>query len=138
MGGTMRIRAWILVALAASFHSVVFAELPPSAYEEKQKAASEKLDLRVMRVEVEPGANPKEQVVRITAIVDKVDRTASGLNEGDFLTIIYTVLERPPGWVGPGAIPILSQKDKTVAYLQRIPDSRDYQPVAGAMSFSNF
>lgn len=135
----MNARILFAAALLLSWGSLpLFAELPPSVYEKKQAEAPEKLQLQIMRVQVEPGAKPEEQSVRLTALVETVDRSASGVSRGDFVTIAYTVTEHPIGWAGPGPVPIPNEKDKTVAYLQRIPDSGDYAPAAGAMTFSHF
>ena len=118
--------------------TAAWAELPPSVYEKKQAEAPEKLQIEIIRVEVTPGSQPETQTVRAMATVNSVDRTATGVREGDFIAIVYTVTEHPPGWVGPGAVPILREKAQTVAYLQKASDSRDYEPAAGAMSFRHF
>ena len=130
-------KIWVGLLIAA-VQPLLWAELPPSAYEKKQKEAPEKLQVQIMRVEVEPAAKAEDQVVRLTATVEQVDRTVTGIKAGDFISITYTIVGHPPGWVGPGPVPIPNEKDKTVAYLQQIPDSGDYAPAAGAMSFSHF
>lgn len=114
------------------------AELPPSAYDAMQKKAGEYLNIEVLRVDIEPGDNPNEQKVQIAALVSSVDRTSSDVKQGDFISISYTVTEREKGWVGAGEVPILNEKDQTVAYLTKIPDGDGYAPAAGRMSFSNF
>lgn len=117
---------------------LAFAELPPSAYETMQAKAPEYLKIQVMRVDIEPGQNPEEQKVVMMALVDAVDRTGSNIKVGDFVTIGYTVIERPRGWAGPGEVPILAENDKTIAYLEKNGDTGEYKPAAGRMSFSNF
>lgn len=117
---------------------LALAELPPSAYESMQTKAPEYLKIQVMRVDIEPGQNPEEQKVVVMALVDAVDRTGSGIKVGDFITIGYTVMERPRGWTGPGEVPILAEDDKIVAYLEKNGDAGEYKPAAGRMSFSNF
>jgi hypothetical protein len=133
--GFMR-RLLFLIALVCPL--VLRAELPPSAYEARQKAAGESLNIEVLQVEIEPGDAPERQSVRVMALVNKVARTATGVKEGDFITIIYTVTDREKGWTGPGEIPILAEKDKIVAYVVKDATSSDYHPAAGAMSFRNF
>lgn len=128
----------VLLGIFGTIQPRLLAELPPSVYEQKQKAAPEKLQLQIMRVEVEPATKPEDQTVRLTALVDQVDRTVTGIKSGDFITVTYTIVGHPPGWVGPGPVPIPNEKDKTVAYLQQVPDTGDYAPAAGAMTFSNF
>lgn len=124
----------VLLALVACRAA---AELPPSVYESMQTKASECLDIEVLRVEIEPGETADKQTVHVTALVSQVHRSANGLKNGDVINILYTVTDHPKGWVGPGEIPILSERDKTVAYLGK-DDSGDYKPVAGTMSFRNF
>jgi len=117
---------------------VLRAELPPSAYDAMQKAASESLGIEILRVEIEPGDAPALQNVRIMALVNRVARTAAGVKEGGLINILYTVTAREKGWAGPGEIPILDEKEKTVAYLVKGANSEDFSPAAGAMSFRNF
>jgi len=64
-------------------------------------------------------------------------RTASDLKPKDIVNITYTVTDHPKGWVGPGEIPILGEKDQSVAYLIKSTEG-DFAPAAGRMSFSNF
>ena len=117
---------------------LLLAELPPSAYEAMQAKATEFLNIEVLQVDIEAGKSPDEQRVHIKAMIEKVNRTANGLKDGGIVNIVYTVTAHPSGWTGPREIPILSEKDKTVAYLARVENSLEYQPTAGAMSFRNF
>ena len=117
---------------------VLRAELPPSAYDAMQKAAGEALSIEILRVEIEPGDAPARQNIRIMALVNRVARTAAGVKEGDLINILHTVTVREKGWAGPGEIPILGEKEKTVAYLVKDANSGDFHPAAGAMSFRNF
>lgn len=103
-----------------------------------QAKAPEYLGIEVLRVDIEAGESPDQQKVHIMAMVDKVNRTASGLKESDVIHFTYAITDRPKGWPGAGEIPILSEKDKTVAYLSGIENSTNYRPAAGAMSFRNF
>ncbi len=114
------------------------AELPPSAYESMQKAAPELVTIEVLRVEIEPGDAPGRQNVLVMALVDGVTRTASEVADGDLINISYTVTDREKGWVGPGEIPVLEDSVKTVAYLVKDPETGNFHPAAGAMSFRNF
>lgn len=114
------------------------AELPPSAYEAMQAKAPEYLEIEVLRVDVEPGAAANERKVNVLALAQAVTRTASGLRAGDIVHIVYTLKEHPPGWSGPGPVPVPAEKDRTVAYLSKNDASGDYSPAAGAMSFRNF
>ena len=127
-----------LILLILSLPGLLFAELPPSAYEAMQVKASEFLNIEVLQVDIEAGKTSTEQRVHIMALVGKVNRSSNNVKDGDVVNIVYTVTSHPAGWSGPREIPILSEKDKTVAYLQRVENSLEYQPTAGAMSVRNF
>jgi hypothetical protein len=114
------------------------AELPPSAYEAMQKRASDFIQIEVLRVDIEPGDQPNQQRIVATALVSEVTRSQSDLKPGDFVTITYVVTEHPEGWVGPGEIPILAEKEQTIAYLTKNDATGEFTPAAGRMSFANF
>lgn len=126
--------AFAAVFFLASLH----AELPPSAYERMQAAAPEYLDVEILRVDIEPGAAHGQQDVELTARILKVHRTASNLQPGGILNILYTLAERPPGFVGPGEVPVPAEGEKTVAYLKNGETPDEFIPAAGAMTFRNF
>lgn len=136
--GRMLAKAGSLVVFLFLSICGVEAELPPSVYEAKQKAAPEYLEIEVSRVDIEPGSEEGQQSIYAVATVVQVHRSASGLKPGSLITIVYTITLRPQGYQGPGEIPILSEQSKTVAYLQKNPLQNIYHPVAGVMSFSNF
>ncbi|MGB8464058.1 MAG: hypothetical protein WCE49_03875 [Terrimicrobiaceae bacterium] len=115
----------------------LYAELPPSAYESMQAKAPEYLKVEILRVEVEPGESPTMQNIHVVALTAEVFRTASGLKPNEILNILYTVTEHPPGWVGPGEVPIPKEKERSVAYLVKT-EAGDFAPAAGRMSFTNF
>jgi hypothetical protein len=116
---------------------VLHAELPPSAYESMQAKAPEYFKVEILRVDVEPGETPTQQKVHLVALITQVIRTASGAKPNEIVNILYTVTEHPKGWVGPGAVPIPSEKEQTVAYLSKT-EAGDFEPAAGRMSFTNF
>ncbi len=128
----------LILLLAILCPVLLRAELPPSAYEKMQQAASDVADIEVLRVDIEPGDSPSRQNIHLMALVNSVTRSATGLKEGDLINILYTVTSHEKGWVGPGEIPILPEKDKTVAYLLKDATTGDFHPAAGAMSFRNF
>jgi len=127
-------RVLLLILL---FPLIACAELPPSAYEAMQTKAGEFVKIEVLRVDVEPGDAPSQQKVHVVAQVSQVTWTATDLKPNDIINLVYTITDHPKGWVGPGEIPLLSDKDQTVAYLTKM-ESGDYAPSAGRMSFSNF
>lgn len=114
------------------------AELAPSVYEEMQAKAPEFLDIEILRVDVGPGDAPEKQTVRLMALVNKVNRSTSGVRTSDVINITFTRTDHPKGWVGPGEIPLPAERDTSVAYLKKDPETGDFAPVAGAMSFRNF
>jgi hypothetical protein len=129
----------ILTAIAAVFFlTSLHAELPPSAYEHMQAAAPEYLDIEVLRLDIKPGAEPGQQDVELTARIVKVNRSASNLQPGGMLNILYTLAARPPGFVGPGQVPVPAEGDKIVAYLKNGEKPEEFLPAAGAMTFRNF
>ena len=103
-----------------------------------QAKAPEYLEIEILRVEIEPASTPNEQKVHLMALINKVTRSASERRPGDVINILYTITQRPKGWSGPGEIPVLSEKEASVAYLEKAPGTDAYKPVAGTMSFRNF
>ncbi|MEI8293823.1 MAG: hypothetical protein WCG66_07505 [bacterium] len=129
----------ILYALAATLLITnLQAELPPSAYEQMQAESPEFLDVEILRVDIEPGAEADQQDVQLTARILTVHRTSSNLQQGGMLNIVYTLTARPPGFVGPGQVSIPAEGDKTVAYLKNGEKPDEFLPAAGAMTFRNF
>jgi hypothetical protein len=114
------------------------AELPPSAYEGMQSKAPEHLQIHVLRIDIQPAQPESTQDILLIVAVEKVFRTASDLKPGDVLNIVYSLEARPPGWLGPGQVPILRQGDKRIAYLRSLEMPETYAPDAGVMSFGNF
>lgn len=127
----------LILAFLLLVPGLVLAELAPSAYEAMQAKASDYVKIEVLRVDVEPGEDPAQQKILVVALVTEVLRSASGLNPGDMVNISYTVTEHPPGWAGPGAIPLLAEKQVTIAYLNK-EEAGDFVPAAGRMTFENF
>ena len=129
----MRLRLLMLFFLVP----VLRAELPPSAYEAMQAKAPEYFKIEILRVDVEPGETPTQERVQLVALISEVLRSASGAKPNEIINIIYTVTEHPRGWAGPGPIPIPREKERTVAYLKKLPVG-DFEPAAGRMTFTNF
>jgi hypothetical protein len=127
----------LILLLAMLCPVLIRAELPPSAYERMQNAATEVVEIEVIRVDIEPGEAPGSQNLHVTALVNKVMRAAN-VKENDLIKIQYTVIAHEKGWTGPGEIPILEESQKTLAYLVKAPANEDFHPAAGAMSFRNF
>lgn len=130
-------KKFLFLLAALCFCIALQAELAPSAYEAMQAKAPEYVKIEVLRVDVGPGESPMQQTVQMMAVVTEVMRTSTDLKPDAIINIHYTVTEHPPGWTGPGAIPILNEKDATIAYLAPASEG-EYTPAAGRMSFSNF
>ena len=128
----------LITALVIFLTATVLAELPPSAYEAMQAKAPEFFEVEILRSDVKTGDAPNEKKITLTARVGKTFRTATGLSGGAVITITYTEVARPAGWVGPGRIPILKEGDTKVAFLEKGPKPNQYLPAAGAMTFQQF
>jgi hypothetical protein len=136
---TFSLRCAILLLLASTLAwSLPRQPLAPSAYEELQKNATEVVQIEVLKVEVEPGEELREEVLRITAAVLDVERSASGVRTGDFIQISYSVQSGDNGQPLPAEVPILKEGQRTIAFLQTEEGRAFLVPAAGAMSFSRF
>jgi hypothetical protein len=133
---TMRIAllAWI----------AIFAELPPSVYEDLQRAAPEALSIQVMDVEVHRSiAKPSacsflDFEVRRKAIVRArvigVIRSKSGVRPGDVIAIDYTSVKPCHGVNGPRPIELLKEGDRVSAFLTK--SGSVFVPAARGGTFS--
>ncbi len=131
-------RHGLLAVFLISVASQAFAELPPSIYEARQKAAPESLKIEILRVEIEPGEQANQQKVEAVAMVTGVERTSTELKPDQIINISYIITERERGYNGPGEIPLLIEGESSVAYLAKDENGPAYLPVAGVMSFQNF
>jgi len=127
----------MILLLAILCPPLIHAELPPSAYERMQKSATDVVDIEVLRVDIEPGEAPGSQKIHLMALINKVT-LAANMKVGDLINIRYTFSSREKGWSGPGEIPVLGEKEKTLAYLIKDAASDDFYPAAGVMSVRNF
>ena len=128
-----------LLAFVFLFQLSALALLPPSAYEAMQAAAPESLTIEVLKVDFEPlEENASERAVTATASVIAVERSASGLQPGDFIQITYRIPIKHPAAADRELIPILQAGQETPAFLAQCEDGLFYRPVAGSMSFARF
>ena len=132
----MRPFAAVFVLLATPL--MLFANLPPSAYENLQAKAPEHLEIQVLLSEIVPSEQPGIFSVRAETRVEKIHRSQSGIKEGDIIVIAYSVKESPNGQPARGEIPFLAEGEQRVAYLETTEKPQEFRPAAAAMSFDNF
>jgi hypothetical protein len=122
-----------LAALAAT--CPLRAELPPSAYQERQDQAPEALVIRVRKVEVRERKEEKwtETHFVVRAEVEKVQRTASSLSPGSLLEIHYSRRSYTEPIAGPSEVAALKEGQVCPAYLRK--EGGAYVPAAGGYSF---
>lgn len=133
-------RVWIPGLLLAGLIAPgwVLGNLPPSAYEAMQQNAPESLKIEVLRVEAEPGTALDEELIRVTAVVTGVERSATDLRVGDSIQIVYALKVGRDGRALGGQPPRLSEGFAGPAFLAREVDAPVYHPVAFALSFERF
>ncbi len=125
---------WILISVLVITGGRARAEMPPQAYINMQTDAHEVLQIEVTKVEGTANHRPNEKsqftvMAKVTCIV----RSASAVTPSATIKITYeTVLDRPPGWVGPSSIGILTE-GIYIAYLDG--SGGMYEPAAGGRSF---
>jgi hypothetical protein len=122
----------------------IFAELPPSVYEDLQRAAPEALSIQVMDVEIHRSiAKPSacsffdfeiRRAARARARVFGVIRSQSGVRPGDVITIDYTSVKPCYGVNGPRPIELLKEGDRVNAFL--IKSGNVFVPAARGATFS--
>jgi len=113
------------------------AELPPGAYEELKKNASEVLTVKILKVET-PEGKKGHFLVLLTARVLGVTRSKSGVEKGQTISIAsYHVTEkaRKEGFVGPRIPPLLSAGWTGTVCLNKNPDKKAYDIAAYGESF---
>jgi hypothetical protein len=138
-------KSWVIgcpvVLIAAVGLSVALvtarAELPPGAYEELKKNASEVMTVKILKVETPEGKKGHFQVL-FTAKVMEVTRSKSGVEKGQTLRIAsYHVTEkaRKQGFVGPRIPRLLPVGWEGRVYLNKKQDKTVYDIAAYGESF---
>jgi len=124
-----------LIALVLVAVIDVRAELPPSAYKERQDKAPEVLVIKVKSVKTSESTEPRAKVTEFTveAEVGKVERSATKLAPGVIIKIVYSRREHSQPIAGPSEVPALKEGQVCPAYLSREGDI--YSPAAGGYSF---
>jgi hypothetical protein len=111
------------------------AELPPSAYQERQARAPEVLVIKVKSVSKRETKEKQWKTIDFTveAEVQKVTRSASQLTPGAVIQIRYTQRHYSQPMAGPSEVPALKEDQVCPAYLSG--DGKVYSPAAGGYSF---
>ena len=111
------------------------AELPPSAYQERQQNAPEFLVIKVKSVSKRETKEEKWKRTDFTvqAEVQKVSRSASKLTPGTVIEIRYSQRHYSQPMAGPSEVPALKEGQVCPAYLSG--DGKIYSPAAGGYSF---
>ena len=125
----------ILLSGCALTMTFVQAELPPSAYKERQERAPEFLVIKVRSVSTRETREPKWKQTDFTveAEVQKVNRSATQLSPGAAIQIRYTQRHYSQPIAGPSEVPALKEGQVCPAYLSG--DGKVYAPAAGGYSF---
>lgn len=113
----------------------IHAELPPSAYKERQDKAPEALVIKVRSVSKRETSAKERRVTEFTvkAEVERVERSATKLSAGTMIAIYYTQTHHSRPMAGPSEIPALKEGQVCPAYLSR--EGFIYAPAAGGYSF---
>ncbi len=122
------------------------AELPPSAYESLKENAAVKATILVTKVATSlpptaatlPLEKATQQPINIdvTARVISVERGKSKVETDGKIQISYSHEYRPPGFVGPGLVPVVLPGKVYEAYLDADAATPGlFVPAAGAQTF---
>lgn len=124
----------MLLAYAITM-SDAHAELPPSAYKERQERAPEFLVIKVRSVSKRETKESqwKQTDFTVDAEVRKVHRSATKLTPGAVIQIRYSQRHYSQPIAGPSEVPALKEGQVCPAYLSG--DGRVYSPAAGGYSF---
>lgn len=126
---------FVLMAAALMFGGAHGA-IPLTSFKAMQAKAPEFFVINVQSVKTDRNA-AGDVVVRAQALVQKVERTASGVKAGSVIHIVYTLHHRDPEHPlpGPQQLPIIKAGVTCPAYLVKTPGEDAYSPAAEAKSF---
>jgi hypothetical protein len=119
----------LIAACVAVAGGSIWAAVPLSTIRAMQDAAPEALAITATHVDkVSTTRRDNAQTitttdVTLTAKVDQVRRTASGLVAGSMIVVRYAVTHQDPPMPGPQQDLILNPGEKAVAYLKRDNDN---------------
>jgi hypothetical protein len=118
------------------------AEIDPKYYREWQLKAPEALVIRIGAVKPVVSSERHRSGdgmlirtrVEAEAIVERIERSASGLKPGDTIRIQYMSLRAEPPMAGPRPLPVLARGDIVPAFLIGVSKGL-YAPAAQGASF---
>lgn len=132
-----------MIAALIAMSPAALGELAPEVYRAMQQASPELLHLEILSVEIDRDFHKPdgcgffefeiERNVVVKAKVLSVIRSRAGVRPSAVLEIEYTSVKRCSGFSGPRSIPVLSEKDRVCAYLEKT--SRGFAPAARGASF---
>lgn len=138
--GAIAIAAGLAMVFAPSSPSL--AEIEPKYYRQWQDKAPEVLSIRVGAVR--PTITTQRHRsgdgllistrVEAEATVQKVERSASGLKQGDAIRIQYVTTRAEPPMAGPRPLPVLKRGETYPAFLLGVSKGL-YAPAAQGASF---
>jgi hypothetical protein len=125
----------LVVLISALAASGGWAEMPPSAYKERQERAPEALVIKVRSVSRRESNEERWKQIDFTveAEVQKVERSATKLTPGATIHIQYAQRQHFQPIAGPSEVPALKEGQVCPAYLTG--DGKVYSPAAGGYSF---
>ncbi len=112
------------------------AAIPLTTFKALQAKAPEFIIINIQSVKTDRNA-AGDVVVRAQALVQKVERTGSGVKPGSVIRIVYTLHHRDPEHPlpGPQQLPIIKAGVTCPAYLVKTAGEDAYSPAAEAKSF---
>lgn len=122
-----------IVLFMITIVSAIYAELPPYVYDELKVKAPEVIIVQISKVKSSQlSLNQKE--IEAQAKIKEIERSVTGLDINETITIRYTVTAMLDGMVGPSPI-IEVEADKVYrAYLRQDDQSASYLPAARGKS----
>jgi len=115
-------------------------EIELKYYQEDQANAPEYIEIKVLDVDKEWCLFCPEREIRIKARVLTVHRSASDLQKGEIIKIVYMRFKPPKKWAGPRPLPLLKEKRNYPAFLKRVIRKKKkkrklFKPAARGYSF---